>query len=200
MTEPEAGQWYWSAALPLPDGAMLEVLGPNPAYRGFHPLKAVLTRYRTPAPVFWHLGTSDFDRLCAVARAAGSPVERIERLDNDSPHGRRAYTRGIVGPGFRTTRACMIQWIERPDRPEFRRTPRCRAVDFSLTSPKAAELNRTFEAFGLNLRARRGPERLSIRLDTPNGEMEFAGPGLVFEGAGAVLQFLKLRLLHGLRR
>ena len=196
MTEPEEGQWYWSAVLPLPDGAMLEVLGPNPAHRGFHLLKAILGEYETPAPVFWHLATGDFDRFRAVAKAAGSPVERVERLDNDSPHGRRTYTRGIVGPGFRTTRPCVIQWIARPDRPGFRGEPECRVVDFSLTSPKAADLNRTFEAFALELRATEGPECLSIRLDTPNGEIGFSGPGLVLEGFGALSRYLRLRLLH----
>ena len=196
ITEPEDGQWYWSAILLLPDGAMLEVLGPNPAYRRFHIFKEILKKYETPAPIFWYIGTRDFDQLCLVAKAAGSPVERTERLDYEGPHGRCAYTRGVVGPGFRTTRPCVVQWIERPNLTEIHAQPPCRVVDFSLTSPRASGLNRTLEAFGLDLRATEGPECLSIRLFTPKGEISFSGSGLVLEGFKALSQYVKLRLLY----
>ena len=142
--EPEAGQWYGSHALPLPHGALLEVIGPNPAHKGFHPVKELLEGYETPTPLFWHLGTTDFARFCKVAKSAGAPVERVERVEHiadDTPHGRRAYTRGVVGPGFRSTRPCVIQWRCRPDRPELKAEPQCEVVDFTLSSPRAADLH-----------------------------------------------------------
>ena len=192
--EPEAGQWYWSNALPLPHGALLEVIGPNPAHRGFHPIKELLKRYETPTPFFWHLGTTDFAKFCAVAKSAGARVERVERIEQDTRYGRLAYTRGVVGPGFRSTRPCVIHWECRPDYPELKTRPQCQVVDFALASPRAAELNCLLAELGLGLRASDGLERLSIRLKTPRGELALAGAGVVFEGFDALRQLVTLRL------
>ncbi len=197
--EPEDGQWYWSHAMKLRDGASLEIIGPNPTHRGFHPIKETLRNFRTPSPFFWHLGTDDFDGFCAVAKSVGAPVERIEHLDHDSSFGRRRYTRGIVGPGFRSTRPCVISWKERPDRPEFKAPAECDIADFSLTSPRFASLNRLFEALELRLRAKPGPEAITLKLSTPKGEVTLSAPGVVFEGAGAFLQMGSL-WLSSLRR
>ena len=164
ITDPEDGQWYWSAVLSLPDGAMLEVLGPNPAYRQFHVFKEILKKYETPAPIFWYIGTRDFDQLCLVAKAAGSPVERIERLDYEGPQGRCAYTRGVVGPGFRTTRPCVVQWTERPNLPEIHAQPPCRVVDFLTYLAKSVR----FEQNARSLRI--GPtrnRRAGVSFDPP---------------------------------
>lgn|GEM_PF-3759172 len=198
ITEPEPGQWYWSAALPLNDGAMLEMLGPNPDHRGFHPLKALLARFQAPEPFFWHVATSDLGRFVAAVKQAGAPVERIEHLDSETPDGRRTYSRGVVGPGFRTVRPCVIQWISKVDRPGLRR-PLCRATGFALRCPKPDRLNRVLEAIGLQLRATDGPQRLDLALDTPKGPIKIAGPGVVFEGLGAIAQFAQLRFASMLR-
>lgn len=195
ITEPEPGAWYWSAALPLPDGAMIEMLGPNPDHSGFHALKSVLPRYAVPEPIFWHIGTTNFSRLCQVAGAAGAPVERIEHLDSDSPRGRRRYSRGILGPGFRTVRPCVIQWAERPNRPELS-NPICTVTRFALQCPDPASLNRVFESLGLTVRATAGEQRLTLELETPEGAIAFDGPGLVFEGLGAAAKIAGLRLRH----
>lgn len=199
VTEPEPGEWYWSAALPLQHGAMLEMLGPNPDHRGFHPLKATLSRYTTPEPLFWHLATADFDRFLAQAAKLGAPVERIEHLDNDSPNGRRTYSRGILGPGFRTVRPCVIEWKARPDRPGMS-DPVCRATRFELRTPDAAKLNTIFEGLDLSLRAEQGPQFIALQLDTLKGEVTFEGQGVVFEGIGALAKFLRLRLAHAFGR
>lgn len=192
--EPEAGQWYWSNALPLPHGALLEVVGPNPAHRGFHPFKELLKRYQTPTPFFWHLGTTDFARFCETAKSAGARVERIEHVEEDTRHGRLAYTRGVVGPGFRSTRPCVIHWECRPDYPGLETPPQCQVVDFALSSPRAAGLNRLLAELGPSLRASNGPESLSIRLETPQGELALSGTGVTFEGIGALRQLVTLRL------
>ncbi|MEM8958515.1 MAG: VOC family protein [Pseudomonadota bacterium] len=194
MTEPEPGQWYHSAALPLGGGAMLEILGPNTDHQGFRFFKSILARYDRPEPVFWHLGTADFDAFCAVAKAAGAPVERIEHLNSNTPHGRRTYTRGILGPGFRTVRPCVIEWTARPKRPGLEADPVCSIKAFKLTSPKAAEINKAFQALGVDLTVENGTDRLSLVLWTPRGEVTFAGPGLVFEGAAALFQIAAMRL------
>ncbi|GAB5470694.1 MAG: hypothetical protein Kilf2KO_37240 [Rhodospirillales bacterium] len=199
ITDPEPGEWYWSAALPLRDGAMIEMLGPNPDHRSFHPLKAVLHRYATPKPIFWHLATGDFERLCKVAGEAGAPVERIEQRDSDTPYGRRRYRRGVLGPGFRTARPCVIQWEARPDYPVFLQPPCCAATRFEISCPDPEGLNRVFEALGLQLRADKGRQRLAVGLHTPKGMIVLQGEGLVFEGLGALLQIAGLWAGHQLR-
>ena len=199
-TEPEEGQWYWSHAMPLPDGAALEVIGPNPAHTGFHPIKQMLRQLDTPTPLFWHLGTKDFDGLCRTVKTAGAKVERMEHLDTDTAYGRRTYTRGIVGPGFRSTRPCVISWVNRPKGSAMDVPSQCEVLDFRLTSPRAPDLNRLFQTLDLNMRAVDGPECITIRLKTPKGDLTLSGAGPAFEGAGAVWQLLKLRLAYAFGR
>ncbi|MEM7024195.1 MAG: VOC family protein [Pseudomonadota bacterium] len=192
MIEPEEGQYYWSNALLLPHGGALEIIGPNPAHRGFHPVKQMLRSYAEPTPFFWHLGAADFGAVCQAAKAAGGPVERIEHIDDETPSGRRVYSRGIIGPGFRSSRPCIVHWRQRPDRPEMRAAPQCEVVGFELTSPKAAATNKVLEALGVRLRVKPGAEHMRIRLKTPNGDVELDGDGTSFEGIGALPMLLKL--------
>ncbi len=195
ITEPEPGEWYWSGALPLANGASIEIIGPNPAYQGFHPFKELFKRYNTPAVLFWHLGTSDFDRLAVIAKAAGAPMERIEHLDSDTPFGRRLYSRAILGPGFMSARPCVIQWKERPQRPGMD-APVCAATRFAVQCSDPEPLNRVFDALGLDLRVTRGPHRVEVDLDTPNGLVTLSGEGLTFAGAGGFLKLIGLRLTY----
>lgn len=186
--EPEDGQWYWSHSIDLLGGASLEIIGPNPSYRGFHPMKEILRGYKTPAPLFWHLRAVDFDLFCKMALLSGNPIERVEHVCADTKYGRRRYSRGIVGPGFRSTRPCVIFWQERPDRSARNAQAECQVVNFTLTSPKAESLNAFFESVQVDLKATTGPETITLTLDTPKGELSLSAPGVVFEGGTAVLQ------------
>ncbi|MEM1314712.1 MAG: VOC family protein [Pseudomonadota bacterium] len=190
VTEPEPGQWYWSGAMPLPGGALVEMLGPNPAHRGFQPMKALLADYTTPSPLFWHIGTRDFDALSRRVAELGAPMERVERIDAPGKDGPRAHVRGILGPGFRSARPCAIQWIDRIDRGEAV----CSVKGFALRTPRPGPLNAVFEGLGLTLRAEEGPERLTLELETPKGEVVLSGPGVAFEGLGALAMIARLRL------
>lgn len=198
-TAPEDGQWYWSFAMTLPDGASLEIIGPNPAHPGFHPFKELLLTFKTPSPLFWHLGTENFDRFCKISKNAGAPVERIEHLDNESYYGRRTYSRGIVGPGFRSTRPCVISWVTHPKPAQAEGPAECEVTDFVLTSPKHEDLNRLFEALELSLRAKDGTEAITLRLATPKGDITLTSPGVVFEGVGAIGKMASLWLRYLLR-
>ena len=60
LTEPEPNQFYWSGALPLGSGRFLEILGPNPAFRGFNPFIEIVKRLDKPRPLFWYVATNDF--------------------------------------------------------------------------------------------------------------------------------------------
>jgi len=44
-TEPEPGQWYWSGALALGPDSFFEILGPNPDFTGFHPIRTLISSY-----------------------------------------------------------------------------------------------------------------------------------------------------------
>ncbi|MEM1163177.1 MAG: hypothetical protein AAGJ28_19785 [Pseudomonadota bacterium] len=200
LTTPEPGQWYWSAGVSLPDGAMIEILGPNPHHRGFHPLKTLLSRYDTPSPIFWHIGVSDFEGFCAFAAERGAPVDQIEHLDTDSPGGRRAYSRGILGPGFRSVRPCIIQWKARPSSPARSAPARMSVSAFELSHPDHAAMNTVFAELGLRQRISAGPHRMSIVLDTPRGEVRLDGRGLSFEGPGALLATAQLWIGHQFNR
>lgn len=199
LTDPEPGQWYHSAALPLGDGAMLEILGPNPAHRGFHPFKTLLAALDPPELIFWHLGTEDFDAFCAAAAAAGAPVERIEEISSEGRHGRRAYRRGVVRPGFRSVRPCVIEWTARPIHPEMS-NPTCAARRFAVHDPAPEKLNHLFEALGLDLRATAGPQKMSLELDSPKGPVHLNGGTLRFEGLGALVLTGRLWVRHLLAR
>ncbi len=194
LTDPAPRQWYWSGALHLGSGRFLEVLGPNPAHRGFHPLKQTIRGFGTPRPIFWYVATPDFGVFSAKAKAAGAPVERVETVR----HGRGGhavdYTRGVLGPGFRSERPCVIEWRARPDRSHQDQS--CRLSRFSVTSPIAAELNHQFQALGINLEVGNGPAALRAEIDAPRGTVEIAGRGLAFVGLSSVGQYLKLLLRH----
>lgn len=191
ITEPEPGQWYRSASVPLTQGSFIELLGPAPKHRSFHPIKQLLARYDVPRPLFWHLAAGEFDAFCEAVRQAGARPERIEHLDSDTPDGRRTYSRGIGGPGFRSVRPCFIHWKSRPERAAAK-SPQCTATRFTLQDPEPEPLNRLFKGLGLSLRATEGPSSMALEIATPKGPLSLHGPGTIFEGAGALLKTARL--------
>lgn len=74
--------------------------------------------------------------------------------------------------------------------------PLCEVSDFKLTSPRAEQLNQILSALGLNLRAQRGVEDITVQLTTPKGELTLSGAGPTFEGAGALIEMIKLRAAY----
>lgn len=190
LGEPEPGQFYWSGALPLGAGRFLEILGPNPNYRGFNPFIEIVKRLDRPRPLFWYVATDDFDGFAKAAKTAGAPVERIQTVKHERFGTLTDYTRGIIGPGFLSVCPNVIEWRSRyegltdGDGPAF--------MGLSLAHPEADRLNSAFAALGIDQHVTKGAHRMALRLGTPNGEVEFAGEGLELRGLSAMMEMAGL--------
>ena len=196
LGEPEPGQYYWSASLSLGHGRFLEILGPNPAYRGFNPLIETIRRFDKLRPVFWYVGTSAFEGFSAKSKKLGAPVERIQRVSYtyEATGAHIDYTRGVVGPGFRSARPCVIQWNERPEPVEQEQLLNLRAL--RLTDPGAKRLQILFKELGINQPVEEGAAHIAVDLDTPKGPITIEGPGLALEGLGGAAQLFRLYLRY----
>ncbi len=195
-TEAEPGQWYWSGGLPLGEDSFLEVLGPNPAHRGFHPLKQLILGFDEPQLLFWYVATDDFDALAGRANAAGVPIERVETIDFERHGARVAYKRGIVGPGFLSERPCVIEWRHRAQRDHADHS--VRLSGFELSHPLADEMNAVHQVLGIDIAVLRGPSWLSLVLDTPNGIVTLANPGQSFAGLSVFFRMAQLYIRYKL--
>jgi hypothetical protein len=198
IATPEPGQFYWSGGLSLGDGCFLEVLGPNPEFSGFNPMLAAIRGFRTPRPIFWYVGTTDFDAFSSRARAAGAPVERVQAVRHETEGRTVDYRRGVLGPGFRSERPCVIQWLERTPRDGM--DDRCRLLRLGLRSPISDRLNAQFAALGIDVPVEQGPASLRIELATPKGTVTLEGEGFAAEQPWAMFLMSRLYLTDQLRR
>lgn len=173
IVDPEPGQWYHSGALPLDGGRFLEILGPNPAHRGFHPLKLAMRAWSEPRLLFWYVAVADFASFEDRARRAGVALSQVQSVDATGAGG-SAYRRGIVGAHFRSQWPCVIEWRTRPERPQP--TVGCRLERLELTHPSPEALNQPLAALGFATRIAPGPDAIALELSTPRGEVRFASP------------------------
>ncbi len=198
LTEPEPGQWYWSGALPVGDDSFVELLGPNPAFKGFNPINQIISTFEEPQLLFWYVATDDFDAFSKRAEMAGAPLERVETIDYERDGKRVDYTRGILGPGFESQRACVIEWRNRLDHGDV---DRCTKISgFKLAHPKAATMNAVYRQLGIETVVETGPSAMSLTLEGPNGTLEISNPGQSFAGASAVLRMAALYAEYLLKR
>ncbi|MEM1133800.1 MAG: VOC family protein [Pseudomonadota bacterium] len=197
IREPEPDQFYWSGAIPLGHGRFLEILGPNPHYKKFNPFIEAVRKLETPHPIFWYVATDDFDAFGAVAKAAKAPLQRIESIRYERDGDLTDYRRAIMGPGFRSTRPCVIQWNARSDWPA--ETPELQVEALRLFSPEAERLRQLFDHLGIDQKVENGPEQISLTLGTPKGSITLAGPGMVYKGLGAMAAMASMYLSYLLR-
>lgn len=180
LREPWPDQWYWSGALPIGEKSFLEIIGPNPGWRRFHPFKAVLSELTTPTLLFWYVAVDDFEAFSQRARASGTPIQNVEAVNVDGSASPRAgYRRGYVGPGFMTERPNIIEWVRYPTF-EHEGEAQCRLVGFDLANPKAAQLNQVFDHLGIDIQVSEGPSRIAVELMTPTGPWRIENPGISF--------------------
>ena len=198
LPDPKPEQFYWSALVSLGAGRFLEILGPNPDYRGFNPLIETVRRFDRVRPVFWYVGTDDFEAFSEASKKAGAPVEKVQRVKYEGASVKYDYTNGIVGPGFRSARPCVIQWRERPSYVGEEEMLKLRAL--RLSDPNAERLGKLFDSLGIDQQVDTGPATIAVDLDTPNGPVTFEGPGFSFEGFGGLWQLVKLYLRYSLSR
>ena len=191
LRDPNPSLWYWSGVLPIGTDAFLEVIGPNPNWPKFQPFRAVLCELERPALLFWYIAVDDFDGFLALAKSHDIPIENRGdfNLDNANPDGSQ-FRRGLVGPGFTTARPNVISWKRAPQIPDTE-APACRLTDFELSDPKAGEMNMTFAKLGIDIPVTKGPSRIAVSLQTPNGDwhlenagIDLAMPGMLWKMAG----------------
>lgn len=87
----------------------MEILGPNPEYRGMHPLKSLLKRFSEPTLCFWYVSTDDFDGLEQAIRDAGRCIERKMEVEAAAETG-PAFVGASIGPGLWPVYSIIIQW------------------------------------------------------------------------------------------
>lgn len=176
LTPPEPGQWYQSAGLALGPDSFLEIIGPNPDHRGFHPLKAIVRDFEAPFVLFWYVATDDFAAFQARVRKAGHRLERVEATPDDPGPEHSCYIRGVIGPGFTTNRPCVIEWKRKAHRADMQ--DRCALIDFQLAQPDPAPVKVLFRGLGIDLPVTSGRRRIAFKLDTPKGEVTLESPGI----------------------
>lgn len=179
--EPEPGQWYWSGGLPLGNGQLLEIIGPAPAFQGFHPLRAMMAGLATPRLLFWYVGTDDIDAFVAHAAGVGVVSTPIEANEHAPESGLSSYRRAILlGPsgGFDPVMPSVIQWTRR--RPEFDASGASEVMldVFELEHPAAAAMQSLFDKLGIDQHVSPGAEPvLRLKLNTLNGPVTLDGRG-----------------------
>ena len=196
LHDPEPGQWYWSGSLAIGEESFLEIIGPNPDWKGFHPFRTLLQTLSEPKLLFWYIAVTDFEAFRSLAKANRAGLERVEaiNIDRASPD-QASYRRGYVGPGFMTERPNVIEWLYRPDRMAAHE-PVCKLTDFRLANPASDTLNAVFDALGIEVRVDNGASSIGLTLETPNGPWSIDNSGIKWAGAGAFWAIAGLWLSH----
>lgn len=175
FTKRDPKDFYWSGAVAIAEDSFLEVIGPNPDHRGFHPFKSAMAGLKQPTLMFWYVATDDFDVFARRVAAAGARLDHVVTVDAATSANKSDYTRAVIGPGFLAQRPSVIEWRKRSAaRPA---EAQCRLTDFFLSLPEPDELNALFAALGINVAVARGPSRIGIALDTPKGEVVIEDEG-----------------------
>jgi len=185
LNEPEPDQFYWSGAVPLGGERFLEILGPNPAFRKFNPFIEMVKRLDQPRPLFWYIATNDFAAFQSAARNAGAPMERVQTVTFEKDGILTDYSRGYLGPGFLSVSPNVIEWRSRSE--HLSDEPEIKFLGLDLSHPDADRLNRVFVQLGINQKVKAGQHYMTLRLDTPNGPVQFAGEGFEFRGLKALI-------------
>ena len=192
LNDPEPGQWYWSGTLGIGDHSFLEVIGPNPSWRPFHPFHTLLTTRPEPRLLFWYVAVSDFVAFSERAKEAKFPVQKVERvnLGPDQREDRPSYTIGYATRQFVSQLPNVVEWKRRLQVPE--EDPRCELIDFRLSHPDAKRLNKVFEAVGVEQSVAHGPSSIGLTLKTPRGRLDLENSGIDVRGVSAIAWMLRL--------
>ena len=192
LHDPEPERWYWSGSLGIGDHSFLEVIGPNPNWRTFHPFHTLLTTLPEPRLLFWYVAVSDFAKFSDRAKAAKFPIQKVERINlgPDKDENRPSYTIGYATRQFVSQLPNVVEWnrwLQLP--PEDRR---CELIDFRLRHPAARRLNKVFDAVGVEEKVARGPSSIGLTLNTPRGRFDLENQGIDVRGASAIPWMLRL--------
>ncbi|MEM9669411.1 MAG: VOC family protein [Pseudomonadota bacterium] len=198
--DPEPGQWYWSGSVSIGGSSFLEVIGPNPEYKGFQPFKTYLKDLDGPAVLFWYVAVDSFADVRRFMKKEKIPLQQIQDINLDAANPKQpGYSRGFVGPGFLSQRPNVIEWTHRPKR--FSGESGCTLKEFRLVHPKAVQLSNVFAHLGIEVPISSGPSSLGVTIDTPNGDFVLDNPGMAWTGLRifGLIGGLWLKHLSGVR-
>ncbi|MEM8696332.1 MAG: VOC family protein [Pseudomonadota bacterium] len=181
--QPGPEQFYWSAALRLGSGRFLEILGPNPDWTGLHPMVETIKQFTQPQLLFWYVATDDIKAFGEASAAHNAPLEMQQTFEHKREDSVTSYTNAVIGPGFRSTRPCVIEWHSRSEWMEGEAQLNLKSLE--LSSPIAETLNTLFAELGIVQSVSEGPEMMTLTLDTPKGELALSAPGIVVEDIAA---------------
>ena len=122
--------------------------------------------------LFRYMATSDWPKMAKAVESGGHVLRNDERVGAPGRDA-RAYRRAMIGPGFLSQRPNVIEWHARPGNAD----PACELVDFQLSLPDPAGLDRLFAALALPLPVSKGADRIAITLATPDGPVTSENPG-----------------------
>jgi hypothetical protein len=176
--EPETGQWYLSAGLPLDEGRFVEIIGPAPGVDG-HPFADILRSLPEPQLVFWYLRTGDWDTVATRADHAGWPLTRVEEVDDPRFH---SYRRAGFGHRLDPVVPNLIEWRRR--RPGSTDNGVCSITEFRLGHPEPAPIAGLLTALGCDQPVELAPRpSLTLDLATPHGPVRLEGIGNPIDGS-----------------
>ncbi|MEM9616245.1 MAG: VOC family protein [Actinomycetota bacterium] len=170
--EPEAGQFYHSAALRFADGQFLEILGPAPGVTG-HPLTEYLRALPEGRLLFWYIRVDDWNRLEQAATSLDRPLSWVESVDDPRYH---AYRRAGIGKDFDPAVPNAIRWDRRHVASDEDGV--CRLAGFEVGHPDTGRLQRIHDELGTELVvAAADVPTLALEFDAPNGRIRLEGIG-----------------------
>jgi catechol 2,3-dioxygenase-like lactoylglutathione lyase family enzyme len=197
LDDPEPGQFYWSGVLAIGKDSFLEIIGPNPNHKGFHPFKQILKEYKVPKLAFWYVSTNKFDEVQKLVESNGFKIENVVKVAYKRDGNDIDYKRAGIGPGFRSEIPNLIQWNKRSKVFEFKK--KCFFKSLELVSPESERLNKLFEILDITMRARNGKPSMKLKIGTPKGELVLEGGGFEFVGIKAIFKMIRLYFKYLLR-
>lgn len=179
IPEGQQDQWYRSAALGLGAGCYLEIIGPNPEYKKFHPFKQILKDLTTPKLFFWYLGTHKFKECRAVIEENDFQIEQYNHIQKEIDDQLLDYEIAVIGQnGFESERPCLIQWNHFPKKRK-KIEHICQLKSFSVTSDHDS-LQSLFDVLDVKMKVLKGEPSMHLVIDSPKGEIVLEGGGFTF--------------------
>lgn len=196
LPEGQNQNWYKSAAVGLGNNAFLEIIGPNPSHKKFHPFKQILKEIKKPKLIFWYLSTQRFSDCKKVIKNTGHIIERYNHIRKEVKGKKIDYEIGVIGKGFESERPSLIQWNEVPEKNENMKHI-CAIKNFVVKSEQYSKMNKLFQELGADIKIEKGIASMELQIESPKGIVTLKGGGFSFpSGVKALVKILPLFKRH----
>lgn len=150
----------------------LEIIGPDPDQpEPAQPRPFGADRLAAPTMVTWAIRPPDLDATVAAARAAGHDPGPVQPMSRQRPDGTRLAWRLTLGDTVGAL-PFLIDWGDTAH--PSAGLPGVTLLGVSARVPDPTTVHRQLAALGTDLALTEGPDRLTIRLDTPAGVLELS--------------------------